>query len=111
MPNSYVDKLTEADTIQLKNNFKIEELGVDAIKIPIDLGGKMIKIYDTDKTKRDNALLGLCNIHLNHIKQNQKEINVEVYDQVILIPESNIFSIFAKINLITNRHGFSINRV
>jgi hypothetical protein len=45
-------------------NHDIELIQLDAIKLPIDLGGKIIKLWDQDAFKRDKAGKSICDMHL-----------------------------------------------
>jgi transcription antitermination factor NusA-like protein len=78
--------LTPDEESNLISSLQVEATQSDAIKLPVDLGGKILMVYDFDKTKRDNALRTLTDSHLNFLRKSDPA-RADL-DQVILIPES-----------------------
>jgi hypothetical protein len=54
-------------------NHDIELIQLDAIKLPIDLDGKIIKLWDLDPSKRDKAGKSICDLHLTSNRRYPKK--------------------------------------
>ena len=74
--------MTKQEEEEIFKNQDVEIIEIDSLKMPIDLGGKMIKIYDYNKEKRDKVCCHIIGLHINYLK-NTMGSETKEFDQVI----------------------------